>query len=229
MVFISPVYLLFVLLLLLLQLTHTLVLSKGLGRQNKKSITEGRSHKHAASHPLNSILPFSSSTDRLNLDISHSINSDSNGEADINIDTDTDTDHRNLLTQSNVPFTTWPPCSQVILNSYGMVDIGAMIQNCSRTAPSPLSPPSYFVIGNAGTNPVNVTVQLALNNLINVDDLTNGITMDFYFRLTWTDPRITMPNNFWSYLPAPVFTDGIVASTYGFTDLFWLVLYLIWL
>ena len=57
---------------------------------------------------------------------------------------------------------------------------------------------SYFpnIPGTSDFQPTNVSVQLALDSLIEVDDVASTITMDVYLRLYWTDPRIYMPDLF---------------------------------
>ncbi len=151
----------------------------------------------------------------------HSVSEpNNNNDAIIDIDTSVSSEFAPPL-QGNVPFSSWPPCTDVILNRQGIIDIGAMLANCSANIPSPLSPPSYFITGNANARPVNVSVQLALNNLISVDDLTSSITMDFYFRQTWNDPRVLFPQECWKYLPSSIYYDGIVVNSYGFENNFW--------
>lgn len=41
--------------------------------------------------------------------------------------------------------------------------------------------------------PTNVSVQMALDNLLNIDDIGSSFTMDFYLRMYWVDPRIYLP------------------------------------
>lgn len=44
---------------------------------------------------------------------------------------------------------------------------------------------------------VNISNQVLINNLINVNDISSVVTMDFYYRTYWTDPRLSMPD-FWN-------------------------------
>jgi hypothetical protein len=113
---------------------------------------------------------------------------------------------------------TFPYCSGLIFDSYGRIDLPAMVNNCSLTASSPLSNPSIFTPNNA----TKVYMQIAINNLIEVDDLSNQVTLDFYFRLTWHDPRLLLPNELYGQvLPYYLKNDGFTVNQYGFENLFW--------
>jgi hypothetical protein len=54
----------------------------------------------------------------------------------------------------------------------------------------PLVFPGYFF---QPPQPLIVFSQVAINNLIQIDEIQNTATFDFYFRLYWTDPRLSMP------------------------------------
>eukprot|EP01031_Cornospumella_fuschlensis_P031426 gene31426-37984_t len=61
-----------------------------------------------------------------------------------------------------------------------------------------------------------VSVQLAINNLIKVDDIGNQLTLDFFFRLRWRDPRWNISNEMWSYVnPKAATSDGIDVLAYS--------------
>jgi len=68
---------------------------------------------------------------------------------------------------------------------------------------------SYFsnVVGESEFQPVNVSVELALGSLINVDDMQSTITIDVFLDMIWVDPRIFMPDLF-QYLNPKCFTQG---------------------
>ncbi len=107
----------------------------------------------------------------------------------------------------------WPPCAYPTFTTAGVLDTRAMIYNCINNISSSQVPPSYYDIDGSGYNPVNVSVQFAVNNLIQVDDLQSSITMDFYFRCTWVDPRIYIPE-MWSYINPEAHIDGLVITPF---------------
>eukprot|EP01038_Epipyxis_sp_PR26KG_P001336 gene1336-1866_t len=90
----------------------------------------------------------------------------------------------------------YPPCTNAIFTNTNKLDINAMLFNCSNNIPGPLLPPSYFPNGTNDFSPVAVKFGMIINNLINVDDITSQLTMDFYYRLGWSDPRWFIPDLF---------------------------------
>jgi hypothetical protein len=82
-----------------------------------------------------------------------------------------------------------------------------------------------FRLGTNTYYPTNVSVQLALNNLIEVDDITATIVLDLYLRIYWTDPRIYLPQ-IYQYLNPKCKLEGIDITAFifnGATPLnFWL-------
>eukprot|EP01035_Chromulina_nebulosa_P030117 gene30117-39990_t len=97
----------------------------------------------------------------------------------------------------------------------GFIDIPTMLTNCSNNIPASLDPASYFTSKPGGSTyvPTNISLQLALDNLINVDDVGASITLDLYFRLYWTDPRINLPDLF-KYTNPECTTEGIDITSY---------------
>ncbi len=107
----------------------------------------------------------------------------------------------------------WPPCAYPTFTSAGVLDARAMIYNCINNISSSQIPPSYYDIDGSGYKPVNVSVQFAINNLISVNDLESSITIDFYFRCTWNDPRIYIPE-MWGYINPEASIDGLVITPF---------------
>ena len=93
------------------------------------------------------------------------------------------------------------------------VDLDKMLYDCMDHIPSTLFPPSYFSDKYGNYRATNVSVQIALNNIIHVDDLTSQFTMDFFFRILWTDPRLVMPE-VWNHLHPKSIQEGIEISKY---------------
>jgi hypothetical protein len=108
----------------------------------------------------------------------------------------------------------WPPCANLTFSTEvpGVLDVGQMLYDCVDNIPSSQIPPSYYNVYN-GYYPTNVSVQFAINNLINVDDLNSQITLDYYFRCTWNDPRLYLPE-MWSYINPEAQIDGLVITPY---------------
>lgn len=52
-------------------------------------------------------------------------------------------------------------------------------------------------------------MQLALDNLNNVDDVEATVTIDLYYRIYWTDPRINLPDLF-NYTNPECTTEGLL-------------------
>ena len=121
-----------------------------------------------------------------------------------------------LLVSSAYPATNggYPACSENIFNLQGNLDIYAMFTNCTKTMSGSLFPPSYFpnpLTGNYA--PLNVSINIAINNLISVDDLTFEVSLDFWFRNYWQDPRIYLPD-MWQYLNPAVAGGGLDITQY---------------
>lgn len=120
-----------------------------------------------------------------------------------------------LQTSTSFPIPTaryhFSPCSQLIYDHDGYVDMDAIMFNCSQNIPSRLFPPSYFADLDGVFHPTNVSIQVALNNIIHVDDLTSQFTMDFFFRVVWNDPRLILPD-LWKHVNPQALTEGIEIS-----------------
>lgn len=117
----------------------------------------------------------------------------------------------------------FPPCTTTTFDTHGFVDLQSMLYDCSTNIGTPLDPPRFFftflfhipyriyssalfkhnahsyfsnVVGASDFEAVNVSLQLSLGSLINVDDLQSTMTMDVFLNLFWVDPRIFMPQLF---------------------------------
>jgi hypothetical protein len=108
-------------------------------------------------------------------------------------------------------------CTDMIFQDVDLeyVDVDAMLYSCLKNSPSSLFPPSYYHNCERNFRPTQVTIQIALNNIIHVDDVTSQFTVDFFFRIIWTDPRLALPPEFWHrYLHPKIQEEGIEISKY---------------
>jgi hypothetical protein len=104
-------------------------------------------------------------------------------------------------------------CSEHIFDNYGFIDIGKMLYQCSDNIPSVLFPPSYFSsVNQSAFKSVNISVQIAVNSLLSVDDLKGTVTLDFYWRILWVDPRLQI--DIWSYIHPTLTNEGIEISNF---------------
>ena len=95
-----------------------------------------------------------------------------------------------LLCRYGAGNVSWPYCSNVtMLNGYP--DVTSSIEQCIETIPSIMNPASYIT----GV-PINVTISIALNNLVFVDEVEGKAKVDFYLRLRWDEPRMNISNLF---------------------------------
>lgn len=109
----------------------------------------------------------------------------------------------------------YPPCATVAFTTAGQLDTGSILYNCSAVIPGNTEPPSTFPNSTGGYSPTMVSVQLSLNNLISVDDIASRLTIDFFYRLKWVDPRWNLPTEMWDYInPHVLNSDGL--SIYGY-------------
>jgi hypothetical protein len=63
---------------------------------------------------------------------------------------------------------------------------------------------------------LDVSVRFEFNNLISVNELDNTVSLDFFFRLWWTDVRWNLTKEFWDEVPTSVYYDGIEMYPYLF-------------
>ena len=109
----------------------------------------------------------------------------------------------------------YPYCSDLAFNANGQLDVGTIFYNCSNFIAGSLEIPSTYISPLGEYLPITVSLQMVLNNLISVDDIQNQITMDFFFRLKWTDYRWNISTDFWNYVnPHIAVADGISLLEY---------------
>ena len=82
----------------------------------------------------------------------------------------------------------YPPCTTAIFRENGLIDIAAMLYNCSANMQSPNSNPSYYPYDvNTTANftgvyaPLNVSVGIALNSMVLVEDVTTQVKISFWY------------------------------------------------
>lgn len=97
-----------------------------------------------------------------------------------------------LATTAMGDATILPPCGVPVQYKMGLPDWTRSVYNCSSVMPSPFNAPSYFINASA----VEVFYQFVLNDLIEVDDLTQTIRFDTKFRMQWYDNRWNVPQFF---------------------------------
>lgn len=82
----------------------------------------------------------------------------------------------------------YPVCAETVYKQ-GNPDMQTTLYNCMNNISYQLQPPSYC----AGADPVSVYVAYKINNLMQVSELAGTITMEFFFKEFWMDPRINIP------------------------------------
>jgi hypothetical protein len=103
----------------------------------------------------------------------------------------------------------YPVCASMAYTANNFIDIKKILQNCTQTIPTSVLPPSYFTYDVSNSGPTLVNTSVAVNTLINVDDITAQVTIDVYLRTYWTDERIHLPNELWSSLKPAVRKEGL--------------------
>lgn len=122
------------------------------------------------------------------------------------------------LLPMNVLSQPWPVCSEKVYSDLGSLDMQKMLYNCADNIPGALLPPSYFSISgeNASVSDfvsTNVTTQLAMKNLILVADLTSTVQLDFFLRVSWTDPRWNL-GDVWDDINPFLASEGLSIAPY---------------
>lgn len=91
----------------------------------------------------------------------------------------------------------YPPCTPNSYLTTGMIDISNMLYNCSNNMVGSLMPPSMFTTNMDGVyHPTNVSIGITLNSLVFVDAVQSQMTLDYFLKLQWQDPRWFMPGLF---------------------------------
>jgi hypothetical protein len=97
-----------------------------------------------------------------------------------------------------------PACAYTQLDRNGAPDIARAMYNCSSNILNTFLIPSYY----PGSQPVNVSVQIVLNNLISINEVDGVAKLDLYLRLTWRDGRWNIAN-LWENVKLSMFQQGI--------------------
>ena len=108
---------------------------------------------------------------------------------------------------------TFPVCAEPSFTKSGALDIVKILYECQDNIPGSNSPPSFFPSHNGTYEPVQVFTGLLINNFIGVDDLAATISMDFYWRLKWVDPRLNLPD-VWQYMNPEMALEGLEITNY---------------
>jgi hypothetical protein len=103
----------------------------------------------------------------------------------------------------------FPICSEILYTANNQIDVEAMIYNCADQIPGTLFPPSFFV-----EEPTNVSVSLAFNTIIDINDVAASITIDVWLREFWEDKRWNLPQEMWDSLSHGVKFAGLELAPY---------------
>lgn len=112
-----------------------------------------------------------------------------------------------------IPTSTYRPCVEMMYLASGEVDVEAMLYNCTANIPGSLTIPSYYK-NNGVYAPLNVGMQLVVNNLMSIEDVNSEVTLDFWFRNAWVDPRLIFPDEFWGNLNPVAKLEGLDITQY---------------
>lgn len=99
-------------------------------------------------------------------------------------------------------------CSQcdslVSYSNDGKISIAKSVVSCMQSIDDLLLFPFL-----QNDNVLTVKSYVILNNLINIDSITNVVTLDFFWRVMWADPRFDMPALFSALNSSKLTTKGI--------------------
>lgn len=107
----------------------------------------------------------------------------------------------------------YPVCANLSFTSTGGVDLIKILYECQVNIPGSNSPPSFFLSPNGTFDPVIVKNGWNINNFMGVDDLKATISLDFYWRLQWSDPRLNFPD-MWKYMNPEIYKEGLDITNY---------------
>lgn len=107
----------------------------------------------------------------------------------------------------------YPVCSENIYLANGQIDLDSTLYNCSANINGALIIPSYVPKPSGAYEPVNMSIQIKVNELISVDDITSSVTMGFFLRLQWYDERWYLPELFETLTPQAA-ADGLDITPY---------------
>jgi hypothetical protein len=113
----------------------------------------------------------------------------------------------------------FPECSSMIYDPWNRVDVEKMIYNCSGNIQGALFPPSYFdATPGDPFLPTIVNVSVAINSIIKIDDIEGELSLDYWFRMFWTDARWQFPEEMWNHINPKLGAEGIELTQYVRTD-----------
>lgn len=97
-------------------------------------------------------------------------------------------------------------CNEIIFNDYGQFSVQETLQACSDSMRDPLLPISY---DPHFEDLLNVSCQISLSNLVALDEVESTVSLDFFMRQSWNDPRWIMNASFWQHLHPKVKFAGL--------------------
>jgi hypothetical protein len=110
----------------------------------------------------------------------------------------------------------FPFCSTTLYDENNEVDVESMLFHCSKTIRGSMFPPSYFQKRSDSNEykPTLVNVSLAFNTIVNIDDVHASVTLDFWFRQFWYDPRWKLPDEVWQSINPAGYVEGLELMPY---------------
>lgn len=114
-------------------------------------------------------------------------------------------------------FASYPNCANISYLSTGFADVRTVLTTCLANVPASTVPPSYFIPKSIPTRQYNATIvntSVAINTLIEVDDITAQVTADIYLRAYWKDDRLKLPTEFWEDMNPAVAREGLEISSF---------------
>ena len=112
------------------------------------------------------------------------------------------------------------PCTENIFSENGMINLEVMMYACSQNIQSADMNPSYYPYDvNVSANfsgfyaPLNVSVGIALNSMVLVEDVSTQVKISFWYRNFWNDPRWYMPD-MWQHLNPTCALEGLDITPY---------------
>jgi hypothetical protein len=110
----------------------------------------------------------------------------------------------------------FPFCSKTVYDENNQVDVESMLFHCSKSIRGSMFPPSYFQKRSDSNEykPTLVNVSLAFNTIVNIDDVHASVTLDFWFRQFWYDPRWKLPDDVWQSINPAGHLEGLELMPY---------------
>jgi hypothetical protein len=110
----------------------------------------------------------------------------------------------------------FPLCTDMMYTPSGTVDVEQMLYACSKNTGGSMFPPSLFAgLNSSFSHPATiVNVSLAFNAVVEIDDVHATVTLDFWFRQYWKDPRWKFPTELWKQLSSVARYEGLELVPY---------------